>query len=80
MGVQPATRRPRRYIFILLGLISALAIALGSAAFLSVRQVSAHTNSGHHTLYVGTSVGTGASCKSPGYTNVQAAVDAANKE
>ena len=38
----------------------------------------AHTAKGHSVLYVGHTVGTNKNCNSPGYTSIQAAVDAAN--
>lgn len=69
MGTIP--RAVRRAIVAGTAVIVMLGLVAG-AAFI-VKRAQANTG----TLYVGASVGTGASCASPGYTNVQAAVDAA---
>lgn len=65
-------QRIRPMILIGTAIAAALALVVGGA-FLVVRQVSANSNK----IYVGASVGSDTSCTSPGYTSIQAAVNAA---
>jgi hypothetical protein len=65
-----------RKIMFFVGPVAALALALG--ALFAVQTFSRTFAASSHTRYVGHTVGTNASCSSPGYTSVQAAVDAAH--
>jgi len=65
-----------RKIMFFIGPVTALALALG--AIFAVQSFSRTFAASSHTRYVGHTAGTNASCSSPGYTSVQAAVDAAS--
>jgi hypothetical protein len=65
-----------RKIMFFVGPVAALALAL--VALFAVQTFSRTFAASSHTRYVGHTAGTNASCSSPGYTSVQAAVDAAH--
>src|SRR5579884_2112519 len=65
-----------RKIMFLGGPVAALVLAL--ATLFAVQTFSRTFAASSHTRYVGHTAGTNASCSSPGYTSVQAAVDAAS--
>lgn len=69
-------RNARRIVLVLTPVVSLFLLMAGA---LVVSGSSAFAASHSRTLYVGQTVGANSGCASPGYTSVQAAVDAANK-
>jgi len=66
--------RPRKSVFLVGTVATSLALLVGLFA---VNFISAKADG--YTRYVGLTAGSNSGCSSPGYTSVQAAVDAANK-
>src|SRR5579871_3124339 len=67
----------RRIVLVLTPVVSLLLLMAGA---LVVSGSSAFASSHSLTIYVGQSAGTNSGCASPGYTSVQAAVDAAHND